>query len=93
MSAGTVIGLPEFLDRTRIELARQAACDACSLADLIAVQLEGTDEIASKAMAIRVSQLLSMVLWALGDQAADIGDMHFQIYNTRMSAEQDGATQ
>ena len=44
MRAGSGLGLPDFLDSTRVELARQAACYACSLAGLIAEQLEGTEE-------------------------------------------------
>ena len=44
MRAGSGLGLPDFLDSTCVELARQAACYACSLAGLIAEQLEGTEE-------------------------------------------------
>ena len=92
MRAGRGLGLPDFLDSTRVELARQAACYACSLAELIAKQLEGTEEIACCAIAVRVSQLMSVVLSSLDDEGVGVRDLHFQLYNNRRQDELEGIT-
>ena len=72
-SAGT-LSAPGSVDQTEND---------GSLAELIAEQLEGTEEIACCAIAVRVSQLMSVVVSSHDDEGVGVRDLHFQLYNSR----------